>query len=84
MASEIHGSGNFRGNDLKFHTYGHANNPVHGNNYLQNYLNLWPGTGVGMGTDHTIFAVTEGQVTFRKGLKGRTFVSVAPLAAAAE
>ena len=45
---------------------------------------IWPGTGVGMGTDHTIFAVTEGQVTFRKGLKGRTFVSVAPLAAAAE
>ena len=45
---------------------------------------VWPGTGVGMGTDHTIFAVTEGQVTFRKGLKGRTFVSVQPVAAAAE
>ena len=45
---------------------------------------IWPGTGVGMGTDHTIFAVAEGQVTFRKGLKGRTFVSVQPLATAAE
>jgi large subunit ribosomal protein L27 len=39
---------------------------------------IWPGTGVGMGTDHTLFAVVEGQVTFRKGLKGRTFVSVQP------
>ena len=39
---------------------------------------IWPGTGVGMGTDHTLFAVTTGQVSFRKGLKGRTFVSVLP------
>ena len=45
---------------------------------------IWPGNGVGMGTDHTLFAVTDGQVTFRKGLKGRTFVSVQPVAEAAE
>ncbi len=45
---------------------------------------IWPGTGVGMGVDHTIFAVAEGQVTFRKGLQGRTFVSVTPVAQAAE
>ncbi|EYD73601.1 LSU ribosomal protein L27p [Rubellimicrobium mesophilum DSM 19309] len=45
---------------------------------------IWPGTGVGMGTDHTLFAVADGQVTFRKGLKGRTFVSVQPVAEAAE
>jgi large subunit ribosomal protein L27 len=45
---------------------------------------MWPGTGVGMGTDHTIFAVVEGQVQFRKGLKGRTFISVVPVAEAAE
>ncbi|MFD1912369.1 50S ribosomal protein L27 [Halodurantibacterium flavum] len=44
----------------------------------------WPGEGVGMGRDHTIFAVTEGQVTFHKGLKGRTFISVLPVAEAAE
>ncbi|MFN9944327.1 MAG: 50S ribosomal protein L27, partial [bacterium] len=25
---------------------------------------MWPGNGVGMGTDHTIFAVVEGQVQF--------------------
>jgi large subunit ribosomal protein L27 len=44
----------------------------------------WPGEGVGMGRDHTIFAVTEGRVTFQKGLKGRTFISVLPETAAAE
>ncbi len=44
----------------------------------------WPGEGVGMGKDHTIFAVTEGQVKFHKGLKGRTFVSVLKAAEAAE
>ncbi len=45
---------------------------------------MWPGEGVGMGKDHTIFATEEGQVTFRKGLKKRTFVSVLPVAEAAE
>ena len=45
---------------------------------------FFPGEGVGMGRDHTIFAVTEGAVKFRKGLKGRTFISVLPVAEAAE
>jgi large subunit ribosomal protein L27 len=45
---------------------------------------MWPGNGVGMGKDHTIFAIEEGKVTFHKGLKGRTFVSVMPVAEAAE
>jgi large subunit ribosomal protein L27 len=45
---------------------------------------MWPGSGVGMGRDHTIFAVTEGRVSFHRGLKGRTFVSVLPVAEAAE
>jgi large subunit ribosomal protein L27 len=44
----------------------------------------WPGEGVGLGRDHTIFATREGSVTFRKGLKGRTFISVLPTAEAAE
>jgi large subunit ribosomal protein L27 len=44
----------------------------------------WPGEGVGMGKDHTIFAVSEGNVSFRKGFKGRTFISVMPAAEAAE
>jgi len=45
---------------------------------------MWPGAGVGMGKDHTIFATVEGSVTFHKGLKGRTFISVLPQAEAAE
>ena len=45
---------------------------------------FWPGEGVGQGKDHTIFATTEGAVKFRKGLKGRTFISVLPVMEAAE
>ena len=33
-----------------------------------------------MGRDHTIFSVSEGNVRFHKGFKGRTYISVAPLA----
>jgi large subunit ribosomal protein L27 len=43
-----------------------------------------PGAGVGLGKDHTIFALVEGRVSFAKGLKGRTFISVLPVADAAE
>ena len=35
-----------------------------------------PGNNVGMGKDHTLFALTEGVVTFKKGRKNRSFVSV--------
>ncbi|MAR18861.1 MAG: 50S ribosomal protein L27 [Rhodobacteraceae bacterium] len=44
----------------------------------------WPGEGVGLGKDHTIFAKVDGSVKFHKGLKGRTFISVLPKAEAAE
>ena len=43
-----------------------------------------PGSNVGIGKDHTLFATMEGAVSFRKGLKGRTFISVLPVAEAAE
>lgn len=45
---------------------------------------MWPGVGVGLGKDHTIFAVTEGVVQFKKGIKNRQFVNVIPKAQAAE
>jgi large subunit ribosomal protein L27 len=45
---------------------------------------MWPGEGVGIGKDHTIFATAEGHVKFHKGLKQRTFISVLPVAEAAE
>jgi large subunit ribosomal protein L27 len=37
---------------------------------------FWAGEGVGMGKDHSLFALTEGQVAFRQGFKRRTYVSV--------
>ncbi|TVQ55151.1 MAG: 50S ribosomal protein L27 [Rhodobacteraceae bacterium] len=45
---------------------------------------MWPGRNVGVGKDHTLFALTDGAVTFHSGLKNRTFVSVLPAADAAE
>ena len=45
---------------------------------------FWPGHNVGMGKDHTLFATVEGNVQFHKGLKNRTFISIVPVAEAAE
>ena len=35
-----------------------------------------PGENVGMGKDHTLFALTDGVVVFSKGKNNRSFVSV--------
>ena len=46
-----------------------------------------PGTNVGIGRDHTLFALVDGAVTFKKTRADRPFVSIvppAPLAEAAE
>ena len=43
-----------------------------------------PGSNVGMGKDHTLFATATGRVEFKKGLKRRTYVSVIPATNAAE
>jgi len=40
-----------------------------------------PGKGVGIGKDHTIFAVTEGVVKFTTKRNNRTFISVDPISA---
>jgi len=37
-----------------------------------------PGENVGIGKDHTLFALTDGIVTFKKGRQNRSFVSVEP------
>ena len=39
---------------------------------------------VGLGKDFTIFALTDGQVAFKTGAKGRVFVSVVPTPEAPE
>lgn len=38
-----------------------------------------PGLNVGIGKDHTLFALTDGIVEFKKKQKERSFVSVVPL-----
>jgi len=37
-----------------------------------------PGSNVGMGKDHTIFATANGTVRFKRSTGGRTFVSIEP------
>ena len=41
-----------------------------------------PGLNVGMGKDHTLFALIDGTVAFKKGRNGKSFVSVQPVAEA--
>jgi large subunit ribosomal protein L27 len=37
-----------------------------------------PGENVGMGKDHTLFALIDGHVNFRKKKKNKSYVSVVP------
>jgi len=37
-----------------------------------------PGQNVGLGKDHTLFALADGVVKFHKGKKDRSYVSVEP------
>ena len=39
-----------------------------------------PGEGVGIGKDHTLFALVDGTVEFTKKVGGKSYVSIAPLA----
>ncbi len=43
-----------------------------------------PGANVGLGKDHTIFALSDGHVKFTRRAEGRVHVSVEPLPVAAE
>jgi large subunit ribosomal protein L27 len=42
-----------------------------------------PGHNVGLGRDHTLFALVGGRVKFQTKAKGRVFVSVVPMTEAA-
>ena len=37
-----------------------------------------PGSNVGMGTDHTLYATATGTVRFKRSTGGRTYVSIEP------
>ena len=45
---------------------------------------VYPGRNVGIGKDHTLFALIAGRVAFHEGKLGRKYVSVDAMAAAAE
>ena len=51
---------------------------VSGGNVIvrQRGTKFYAGEGVGMGKDHTLFALRDGRVSFKTGYKRRTFVSV--------
>ena len=58
---------------------------IPGNIIIRQRGTKWhPGTNVGIGTDHTLFAFEAGAVAFRKKANGRTYVSVNPMTKAAE
>ena len=40
----------------------------------------YPGENVGMGKDHTLFALVDGVVTFKKKRDDKSYVSVVPVA----
>ena len=52
---------------------------IPGNILIRQRGTRWhPGANVGMGKDHTIFALVEGQVKFQSIAGGRTTVNVVP------
>ena len=58
---------------------------IAGNIIIRQRGTKWhPGTNVGMGKDHTLFALAEGEVAFAAKANGRTYVSVNPIMQAAE
>jgi large subunit ribosomal protein L27 len=59
---------------------------VIGGNILvrQRGTKFYPGSNVGLGRDHTLFATADGRVRFHAGKLGRKYVSVDTIMAAAE
>ena len=57
---------------------------IPGNIIIRQRGTTWhPGRNVGIGKDHTLFALVNGKVQFAQKAKGRTFVSVVPMTEAA-
>ena len=58
---------------------------IAGNIIIRQRGTKWhPGTGVGLGVDHTIYATVDGTVTFKTKANQRSYVSVLPAMEAAE
>ena len=59
-------------------------NCIAGNILVRQRGTKWhPGRNVGVGKDHTLFALIDGRVDYRTRAKGRTYVSVVPATAGA-
>jgi large subunit ribosomal protein L27 len=70
------------GKRLGVKTFG-GESVIAGNIILRQRGTQWhPGTGVGIGRDHTIFAKIPGTVAFRKTKENKQLVSVLPMKAA--
>lgn len=71
LSGNIHGGGTFRGDAIRLHTFGSANHPVNGNEYLRNGLRLAPSAAPavaitlnGYGTSKQVFNLdAEGDAT---------------------
>ncbi|MBI4923069.1 MAG: 50S ribosomal protein L27 [Devosia nanyangense] len=58
---------------------------IAGNIIIRQRGTKWhPGAGVGIGVDHTIYAMTDGTVSFKTRANQKSFVSVLPAMKAAE
>ena len=58
---------------------------IAGNIIIRQRGTKWPpGANVGMGKDHTLFALQPGMVSFARKANGRTYVSVDAITEAAE
>jgi large subunit ribosomal protein L27 len=58
---------------------------IAGNIIIRQRGTQWhPGSGVGIGVDHTIYAMVDGTVSFKTRANNRSFVSVLPTMEAAE
>jgi large subunit ribosomal protein L27 len=52
---------------------------ISGNILVRQRGTTWhPGANVGIGTDHTLFALIEGKVEFKTKANGRSYVSIVP------
>ena len=72
------------GRRLGVKTYG-GESVIAGNILARQRGTKWhAGRNVGLAKDHTLFALIDGKVQFATKAKGRTYVSIVPMVAAAE
>ncbi|WP_375626635.1 50S ribosomal protein L27 [Bartonella sp. MU37NMGALS] len=58
---------------------------IAGNIIIRQRGTRWhPGNNVGIGKDHTLFALSNGKVSFQRKVGDRSYVSVIPMVEAAE